>query len=130
MRAAGIGSVMHAYDDLDGLPCAASRELLTTILRERWGFDGIVVADYLGIEHLLTLHEMVADLSDAAAMTLTAGLDMELPATNAYGGPLAGGSRRAAWTSGSWTRPWSASCARSCGSGLFERPYVDVDAPD
>ena len=55
----GIGSVMHAYDDVDGVPCAASRELLTTILRERWGFDGIVVADYLGIEHLLTLHELV-----------------------------------------------------------------------
>ncbi len=88
VREAGIGSVMHAYDELDGVPCAASRELLTTILRERWGFDGIVVADYLGIEHLLTLHEMVADLSDAAVMTLDAGLDMELPATNAYGAPL------------------------------------------
>jgi beta-glucosidase len=88
VREAGIGSVMHAYDDVDGLPCAASRELLTTILRERWGFEGIVVADYLGIEHLVAHHEMVADLSDAAVMTLSAGLDMELPATNAYGGPL------------------------------------------
>jgi beta-glucosidase len=88
VREAGIGSVMHAYDDLDGLPCAASRELLTTVLRERWGFDGVVVADYLGIEHLLTLHELVADLSEAAVMTLRAGLDMELPATAAYGAPL------------------------------------------
>ena len=88
VREAGIGSVMHAYDDLDGLPCAASRELLTTILRERWGFDGIVVADYLGIEHLVTLHELTDDLSDAAAMTLAAGLDMELPATAGYGAPL------------------------------------------
>ncbi len=88
VREAGIGSVMHAYDDLDGLPCAASRELLTTILRERWGFDGVVVADYLGIEHLLTLHELVTDLSEAAVMTLRAGLDMELPATAAYGAPL------------------------------------------
>jgi beta-glucosidase len=88
VRDAGIGSVMHAYDDLDGLPCAASRELLTTILRERWGFEGVVVADYLGIEHLLTLHELVADLSDAAVMALQAGLDMELPATAAYGAPL------------------------------------------
>ncbi len=88
VREAGIGSVMHAYDELDGVPCAASRDLLTTTLRERWGFEGIVVADYLGIEHVLTLHEMVADLSDAAVMSLVAGLDMELPATNAYGGPL------------------------------------------
>jgi beta-glucosidase len=80
---------MHAYDDVDGLPCAASRELLTTVLRDGWGFEGIVVADYMGIEHLMTLHEIVDDLSDAAAMTLHAGLDMELPATAAYGAPLA-----------------------------------------
>ena len=94
------------------MPCAASRELLTTILRERWGFDGIVVADYLGIEHLLTLHEMVADLSDAAVMTLAAGLDMELPATNAYGGTAPRRRwTRAAWTWPSSTSPSSASCA-------------------
>ena len=70
VREAGIGSVMHAYDDLDGLPCAASRELLTTTLRERSGIEGIVVADYRGIEHLLVHHEMVGDLSGAATMTL------------------------------------------------------------
>ena len=88
VRDADLGSMMHAYDDVDGVPCAASRELLTTILRERWGFDGIVVADYMGIEYLLTLHQIVDDLSAAAAMTLEAGLDMELPATAAYGAPL------------------------------------------
>ncbi len=124
VREAGIGSVMHAYDELDGVPCAASRELLTTILRERWGFDGIVVADYLGIEHLLTLHEMVADLSDAAGLTLAAGLDMELPATNAYGGPL----REA--LDGGLVDPALVDLAverilrMKLRLGLFERPYV------
>ena len=69
-------------------PASASRELLTTILRERWGFDGVVVADYMGIEHVLTRHELVDDLSAAAGMALHAGLDMELPATAAFGSPL------------------------------------------
>ena len=54
VKAAGLGSMMHAYDDLDGVPCVASRELLTTILRDRWGFDGLVVSDYAGIEQLVS----------------------------------------------------------------------------
>lgn len=128
VREAGVGSVMHAYDDLDGVPCAASRELLTTILRERWGFEGIVVADYLGIEHLLTLHELVADLSEAAALTLDAGLDMELPATAAFGAPL-----RAALTDGRVNeslldRAVERVLRMKFGLGLFEQPYADPRA--
>jgi beta-glucosidase len=130
VREAGIGSVMHAYDDLDGLPCAASRELLTTILRERWGFEGVVVADYLGIEHLLTLHELVADLSDAAVMTLRAGLDMELPATAAYGAPL-----RAAVEDGRVDEALVDLAVErvlrlKLRLGLFEQPYARSDAAD
>ena len=122
MRDAGIGSVMHAYDDLDGLPCVASRELLTTILRERWGFDGVVVADYLGIEHLLTLHELVADLSEAAVMTLRAGLDMELPATAAYGRRCARPSKTVASTRRSSTWRWNECCASRSGWGCSSSP--------
>jgi beta-glucosidase len=117
--------MMHAYDDLDGVPCAASRELLTTILRERWGFDGIVVADYLGIEHLLTLHGLVDDLSDAAVMTLQAGLDMELPATAAFGEPL----RRAVEDGRIAVDLLDTAVERVLRAklrlGLFERPYAD-----
>ena len=54
VREAGLASVMPAYCDVDGVPCHASRELLTTILRDRWGFDGIVVSDYMGVEMLST----------------------------------------------------------------------------
>jgi beta-glucosidase len=124
VRDAGIGSVMHAYDDLDGLPCAASRELLTTILRERWGIDGIVVADYLGIEHLLTLHEMVADLSDAAGVTLAAGVDMELPATNAYGRPLREALDAGRVDAALVDRAVERVLRAKLRLGLFERPYV------
>ena len=128
VREAGIGSVMHAYDELDGLPCAASRDLLTTILRERWGFGGIVVADYLGIEHLLTLHEMVADLSDAAVMTLAAGLDMELPATNAYGGPLRQALDEGRVDMALVDLAVERVLRMKLKLGLFERPYVGLRA--
>jgi beta-glucosidase len=88
VRESGMGSIMHAYDELDGIPCVISRELLTDILRTRWGFDGLVVSDYLGLDHLLTLHELVADRSEAAVLALEAGLDMELPGTSVFGAPL------------------------------------------
>ncbi len=129
VREAGIGSVMHAYDELDGLPCAASRELLTTILRERWGFDGIVVADYLGIEHLVTLHETVADLSDAAVMTLAAGLDMELPATNAYGTPLRQALHDGRVDMALVDLAVERVLRTKLRLGLFERPYVAGSDP-
>jgi beta-glucosidase len=124
VREAGIGSVMHAYDDLDGLPCVASRELLTTILRERWGFDGVVVADYLGIEHLLSLHELVADLSDAAVMTLGAGLDMELPATAAYGAPLRAAVEDGRVDEALIDRAVERVLRLKFRLGLFEQPYA------
>ena len=69
VRDAGLRSMMHAYDDVDGVACVASRELLTETLRERWGFDGIVVSDYSGIEELVTSHAVTDDLSTAAAMS-------------------------------------------------------------
>ena len=56
VRRSGIASVMPAYCDVDGVPCHASDELLTGILRGEWGFDGIVASDYIGIEMLSTAH--------------------------------------------------------------------------
>ena len=85
---AGLASVMPAYCDVDGLPCHASHELFTTILRDRWGFDGIVVSDYAGIEMLQTAHRLTDDPEVVAAMALEAGVDLELPRLSAYAGPL------------------------------------------
>src|SRR4029079_10340919 len=84
VRQGGLHSVMHAYDDVDGIPCVASRQLLTTVLREEWGFDGIVVSDYAGIELLVRSHQVVSDLADAAVMAIEAGVDADLPTTRSY----------------------------------------------
>ncbi|WP_311836065.1 glycoside hydrolase family 3 N-terminal domain-containing protein [Cellulomonas fimi] len=84
----GVRSVMHAYTEIDGMPVAADPDLLTGLLRDRWGFDGTVVADYFGVAFLHTLHGVAADLGDAARQSLEAGIDIELPTGNAYLGPL------------------------------------------
>jgi beta-glucosidase len=46
VKEGGVCSVMNAYHEIDGIPCAILEELLTTILREEWGFKGVVVSDY------------------------------------------------------------------------------------
>lgn len=84
----GVRSVMHSYAEIDGVPVAADRRLLTGLLRERWGFDGTVVADYFGVAFLHTLHHVAGDLGEAAGLALEAGVDIELPTGNAYLDPL------------------------------------------
>jgi len=85
----GARSVMNSYNDLDGVPMASSTEYLTTVLRERWGFDGVVVADYFAVAFLQVMQAIAADRGEAAALALEAGIDIELPTGDAYLQPLA-----------------------------------------
>nr|WP_205616217.1 glycoside hydrolase family 3 N-terminal domain-containing protein [Streptomyces harenosi] len=89
VREGGARSVMHAYTDTDGVPSAADESLLTGLLRDTWGFDGTVVADYFGIAFLKTLHGVAGDWAEAAGAALTAGVDVELPTVKTFGEPLA-----------------------------------------
>ncbi|MFK8908133.1 beta-glucosidase [Streptomyces sp. YS-3] len=88
LREGRPGSVMHAYTDTDGIPGAADEALLTGLLRDTWGFDGTVVADYFGIAFLKALHGVAEDWPQAAALALTSGVDVELPTVKTFGQPL------------------------------------------
>ncbi len=129
VRDAGMRSMMHAYEDVDGVPCVASRELLTTILREEWGFQGVVVSDYNAVEQLVDAHELVADLSTAAALALRAGTDLELPATAAYGAPLAAAIADGRVDLATVDTAVERVLRMKLELGLFEAPYVDAAPP-
>ncbi|MFP8960175.1 glycoside hydrolase family 3 N-terminal domain-containing protein [Streptomyces nanhaiensis] len=88
LREGGARSVMHAYNDLDGVPAAAHTELLTDLLREEWGFAGTVVSDYFGVSFLELAHHVADSPARAAALALAAGVDVELPGLRCYGEPL------------------------------------------
>jgi beta-xylosidase len=90
IRESGVRSVMHSYADIDGVPAVANEELLTTLLRDTWGFDGTVVADYFGIGFLKLLHGLAGTWGEAGALALKAGVDVELPTVKAYSDPLIG----------------------------------------
>jgi beta-xylosidase len=85
---AGVKSVMNSYSAIDGVPSAADETLLTGLLRDEWGFDGTVVADYFAISFLALLHRTAGSFEDAAVQALTAGIDVELPNPKAYEQPL------------------------------------------
>ena len=127
VRDAGLRSVMHAYDDVDGLPCVASRALLTETLRERWGFDGLVVSDYSGIDEIVSAHHMTADRSEAAAMALEAGLDVDLPSTKFFGAPLADAIASGRVQMADVDTAVVRHLRTKFRLGLFEHPYVDPE---
>jgi len=80
-----VGSVMNAYNEIDGVPAGSDEELLTRVLRDGWGFEGTVVSDYWSIAFLASLHNIAADVPGAARTALHAGIDVELPNTSGYG---------------------------------------------
>jgi beta-glucosidase len=130
VRDAGLRSMMHAYDDVDGVPCVASRYLFTEVLRDRWGFEGTVVSDYFGIDEIIGTHGLTQDRPTAAALALEAGVDVELPATVFYRSVL-----EEAVTSGLVDQ---AVVDRAVGRvlrakfelGLFDRLYVSPEKAD
>ncbi|MEH6418264.1 beta-glucosidase BglX [Pseudomonas sp. CGJS7] len=74
---AGALTVMSSFNDINGVPATANRDLLTGILREQWGFEGFVVSDYTSDFELIA-HGYAADEKHAAQLSLNAGLDMSM----------------------------------------------------
>jgi beta-glucosidase len=76
VREAKVWSVMTAYNKVNGIYCAEQPELISSILREDWGFDGLVMSDWFG--------------THSTAPAAAAGLDLEMPGPPAwFGAPLA-----------------------------------------
>ena len=77
--ASGVAAIMPAFTDLAGIPMTADRELLRGRLRGRWGFRGVIISDYNAIAELMH-HGIAADLAEAAAHALKAGVDIDMMA--------------------------------------------------
>ena len=77
VKEAHVGGVMAAYSTWNGVPDNASTELLQKILREEWGFQGMVVSDCSGPENFMTKQYIAPDLEQAARLAILAGVDIE-----------------------------------------------------
>ena len=78
---AGVGTLMSAFNDLNGVPTSANHHTLTDILRDEWKFNGFVVSDYSSV-HELIAHGIAADDSQASLKALSAGVDMDMADDN------------------------------------------------
>lgn len=121
-------SVMNAYHDIDGIPCAASRKLLTDILRGQLGFDGIVVSDYDAIDRLRKAHFTAKDKKEAGVQALEAGIDVELPKMDCYGEPLMEAVKEGLISEATIDESVERVLKAKAELGLFDDIYVDVDS--
>src|SRR5215470_9128319 len=80
---AGAGTVMVDSGSINGIPATASHFLLTTELRQRLGFKGVVISDFGDVPALATTYHIAPDLAGAAAAAINAGVDMTMLPFNA-----------------------------------------------
>ena len=126
IRDAGLATIMNAYPEIDGEVVGASRRILTDILRKELGFEGLVVSDYETLTMLNNFHFIAKNYTEAAAMALNAGIDVELPTAECYADPL-----KQALDQGKISIEFvDDAVARHLSLkfelGLFENPYVDA----
>lgn len=74
---------MTGFNALNGVPATGNRFTLRQILRQEWGFHGVVVSDYTAIPEMIQ-HGYAADASDAALKALRAGVDVEMVSTTYF----------------------------------------------
>lgn len=77
-------AVMPSYNEVDGIPSHANTWLLKDVLRKEWGYKGLIVSDYNGVDELFQKHFVAKDGKDAAELAFNAGVEYEFPSGNQY----------------------------------------------
>jgi beta-glucosidase len=124
---AGVGSVMASYNEINGIPMHINKWLLGDVLRQEWGFQGLIVSDGGGIEQLQSLHHVAASKAEAARKALEAGIDFELDACFST---LLEQVQDGIVPMAQIDRAVSRTLRAKFLLGLFEDPYVDADEAD
>jgi beta-glucosidase len=77
-------ALMPSYNEIDGLPSHANKWLIKDLLRNEWGYEGMIVADYYAIDQLFSKEFVAKDGKDAAMLAFNAGVQFEFPEGNLY----------------------------------------------
>ncbi|MBS7638995.1 glycoside hydrolase family 3 C-terminal domain-containing protein [Candidatus Bathyarchaeota archaeon] len=122
---AGAGTLMSAFNDLNGIPASANPHTLRTILRGEWGFEGFVVSDWNAIGELIT-HGIAGNIYEAAEKALKAGVDMDMQG-DVYRRALVQLVREGRIPEGLIDDAVRRILKIKFMLGLFDRPYVDPE---
>ncbi|MBR5397327.1 MAG: glycoside hydrolase family 3 C-terminal domain-containing protein [Bacteroidales bacterium] len=74
---AKVDEVMFAYNRFEGYPCGASERLLKDILKDEWGFEGLIVSDCWAVSDFFKGHGWSDNPVEAIAAAINAGMDLE-----------------------------------------------------
>jgi len=124
VQEAGVGSVMASYNEVDGIPVHVNTWLLQEVLRQQWGFRGMVCSDGGGVGDLVRRHHIAVDEADAAAQAFLAGVDLELDATF---GSLIGHVKTSRVPMTRLDEAVTHVLQAKQALGLFDDPYVDPE---
>lgn len=122
---AGARLIMPSFNSLNGVPSVANKKLMLDLLREEWGFDGVVISDYNAVGELVN-HGVAADLKDAARMAMEAKCDIDM-VQNAYYLHLADLVREGTVTEAAVDEAVLRVLRLKNELGLFENPYHGAD---
>lgn len=127
-----LRSVMNTYSEVNGVPAAISKELLTDFLRGTLEFTGYVSSDYISFQHVVERALAATDAAEAGRLGLEAGLDLELPSPWSYGSVLAAEVQAGNIDEALVDRSALLLLTAKFELGLFESPYaqetIDLDA--
>lgn len=124
IREADPAAIMPSYNEVEGVPAHANRELLIQTGRERLGFKGTYLSDYDGVTNLRSQHHIAADDAEAAALALHAGVDADLPGGVAFKN-LPNLVRTGRIPEATLDAAVSRILTLKFEAGLFENPYAD-----
>jgi beta-glucosidase len=124
---AGAFTVMTAHNELNGIPCHTNKYLMTDVMRNKWGFKGFYVSDWMDIERIATIHHTAANQKEAVYQTIMAGMDMHMHGPN-FLEPLAELVKEGRVPVSAIDRSASKILEAKFKLGLFENPYVDESA--
>ena len=114
VQEAGVWSVMTAYNKVNGIYCGEQPDLINGVLRDEWGFDGLVMSDWFG--------------THSTVPAVRAGLDLEMPGPSAWLGPSLAAAVRAGEVDASrWTSCCATSCSCCTASACSMAPTTSVE---
>ncbi len=124
---AGAATVMSSFNSLNGVPASANPFLMTQVLRQEWGFNGMVVSDWAAVAELIN-HGVVSNGADAARKAVSAGVDMDMEG-DLYRTRLTAAVQRGELAETVIDEAVRRVLRVKFALGLFDQPYVEESAP-
>ena len=122
---AGVDMIMPSFNSVSGIPSTANKHLLCDILRDEWGFDGIVNSDYAAVKELVT-HGVAKDYKECARLAFAAQCDIDM-ISPCYAGYLKELIEEGIFTEKELDRSVMRVLKLKQELGLFDDPYHGAD---